>query len=292
MKEHSAPRIVSVPASAGLAWLLQSLTLLRRQAGPLLLIAVLMQLLMSLTRLPLVGFLVVLALPALTAGVLEAFDTAARGVRPRIALLFRPLTTAGRSASLFGLGALVFLVGVVTAALVLSGGVEQLDPATIQRLEQGDIAALSEIDPDFIRRMLLAFAIGMAVSGTLSYFSIPLIWFHAMPLWPALSLGLRALVRNWIPFIVLTVCLAGVLVPLSLLGSFVLGAAGGEGLVSSLAMAVLLLSVLALQLVLFGAQYCSARQIFKKDEPPARPLEQTESPGGDDGPADDDQFVA
>jgi hypothetical protein len=291
LNERPTPRLVRVPASAGVAWLLQSLALLRRQAGPLLLIAVLMQLLMSLTRLPLVGFLVVLALPALTAGVLESFDSAARGVRPRIAMLFRPLTSAGRSASLFGLGALVFLVGVVTAALVLSGGVEQLDPATIQRLEQGDIAALSEIDPNFIRRMLLAFAIGMAVSGTLSYFSIPLIWFHAMPLWPALSLGLRALVRNWIPFIVLTICLAGVLIPLSFLGSMFLGAAGGEGLASSLAMALLLLAVLALQLVLFGTQYCSARQIFRKDEPPAVKGPEPEQ-GEESDPTDDDQFLA
>jgi hypothetical protein len=291
MKHEAPPPVNRVAASSGLAWLLQSLTLLKRQAGALLLIAVLMQLLMSLTRLPLFGFLVVLALPALTAGVLEAFDMAAKGTRPRIAVLFRPLTTAGRSASLFGLGALLFLVGVVTAAIVLSGGVEQLDPATLQRLEQGEVAALSEIDPAFIRRMLVAFALGMAVSGTLSYFAIPLVWFHAMPMWAALGLGVRALMKNWLPFVVLTLCLAVVMIPLGLVGSFVLQLAGGEGIGSSIAMALLLLLALALQMVLFGTQYCSARQVFQRPRPSA-PTVESEPEAESTPDPDDDQFVA
>ena len=286
MQEPRLPELLKVEPSSGLAWLLQSLALLRAQAGSLLLIAVMMQLIMSLTRLPLVGFLVVLALPALTAGILQAFDTTALGKRPPLSLLFRPLMTPGRSTSLFGLGIVVFVVGVLVAALVLSGGVQQIDPALVQRMEAGDVSALAELDPAFIRRMLVAFAIGMAVSGTLSYFTIPLIWFHGMKLWPAMGLGLRALVRNWIPFIVLTLCLAVIVLPLSLLGSWILGTAPAEGLLSSVVMALMLMLLLALQLVLFGAQYCSARQVFRS---PAEDVAVVDSPEGDD---DDDQFVA
>ena len=71
-----------MPFAQGLAWLLQSLALIRMQPGRLLLIAVLMQLMLGLTRLPLIGFLVILAVPALTAGILEAFHVTARGGPP------------------------------------------------------------------------------------------------------------------------------------------------------------------------------------------------------------------
>ncbi len=102
----------SIPASRGIAWLVQSLSLLRMQPGRLLLIAVFMQVILGLTQLPLIGMLIIISVPALSAGVLEAFDVAGRGGRPVLGLLFKPLTSGTHSGRLFLMGLLVFLVGI------------------------------------------------------------------------------------------------------------------------------------------------------------------------------------
>ena len=86
-----------MPASRGLGWLLQSLVLIRAQAGRLLLIALLMQLILGLTQLPLVGLLIVLCVPGLSAGVLESFHVTAQGRRPDLRTLFQPLASGGHS---------------------------------------------------------------------------------------------------------------------------------------------------------------------------------------------------
>ena len=74
MTTGSAPR--ALPFSQGIAWLLQSISLMRLQAGRLLLIAVIMQIILGLTQLPLIGLLVTISVPGLSAGVLEAFESA------------------------------------------------------------------------------------------------------------------------------------------------------------------------------------------------------------------------
>ena len=66
MNPSPLPDPQTVSAAHGLAWLLQSLSLLRRQTGRLLLIALLMQFILGLTQLPLIGLLVVLSVPALS----------------------------------------------------------------------------------------------------------------------------------------------------------------------------------------------------------------------------------
>ena len=81
-----------MPFSQGIAWLVQSFTLMRLQAGRLLLIAVFMQMILGLTQVPLIGFLVIISVPGLSAGILEAFDVTRRGGHPGLTLLFRPLT--------------------------------------------------------------------------------------------------------------------------------------------------------------------------------------------------------
>ena len=50
-----------VPASHGIAWLVQSMSLLRAQPTRLLFITILMQFIMSLTQLPMVGLFVVIS---------------------------------------------------------------------------------------------------------------------------------------------------------------------------------------------------------------------------------------
>ena len=74
-----APRIV--PPSHGFAWMVQSLSLIRLQAGRLVLIGLLMQLILGLSQLPLIGLLIMLSVPGLTAGLLHQ-----RAARVRILL--------------------------------------------------------------------------------------------------------------------------------------------------------------------------------------------------------------
>ena len=69
----------ALPFSRGIAWLVQSMALLRMQAGRLILIAVFMQVILGLTQVPIIGLLIILSVPALSAGVLEAFDVTRRG---------------------------------------------------------------------------------------------------------------------------------------------------------------------------------------------------------------------
>jgi hypothetical protein len=251
-----------MPLSQGLAWLLQSLALIRMQAGRLLLIAVFMQVMLGLTRLPLVGFLIVLAVPALTAGILEAFHVTAQGGRPSVTLLFRPLTVSGRIGRLFGLGALVFVLGVVSISLVLAGTEGILDPDVLMRIEQGDMEAIAELEPGALTRMVMAFSVGIAVSGTLSYFSIPLIWFGDRRLGKALVEGLGALFINWKPFLLLAAALVAVLLPMALVIGALLMFTGSGGPMSFLAMTVILILLLVFQMMLFGTQFCAYRDVF------------------------------
>ena len=68
-----ALRIRVLPARQGIAWLAQGVALIRAQPARLLFLAVLLQLILGLTRVPLLGLFVILAVPALSAGVLQAF---------------------------------------------------------------------------------------------------------------------------------------------------------------------------------------------------------------------------
>ena len=208
-----APRIV--PPSHGFAWMVQSLSLIRLQAGRLLLIGLLMQLILGLSQLPLIGLLIMLSVPGLTAGLLQAFHVTARGGAPDIRLLFGPLTSSAHSGRLFAMGALVFAVGVVCISLLLSGSDLALDPAVLERIEQGDVDAVASLNQEALGRIALALLVGVAVSGTLSYFTIPLIWFGNRKLGAALAVGLKGLVANWRPFLLLGLGLAVVLLPVT-----------------------------------------------------------------------------
>ena len=129
--------------------------------------------------------------------------------------------------------------------------------------------------------MVLAVLIGVSVSGTLSYFTVPLIWFRDRLLLAALATGLKALVINWRALLLLALGLAAVLVPVSLVAGFLLGLAGQGGPVSFLAMGLVMVLLLAFQLLLFGTQYCSFLEIFG-----------TERAGEAAPPPDDGQLVA
>ena len=267
--------------SRGIAWLVQSMALLKMQAGRLILIAVFMQVILGLTQVPVVGLLIILSVPALSAGVLEAFDVTGRGGIPTLNLLFRPLTSGTHSGRLFLMGALVFAVGVLSISLVLSGNEALLDPELMSRIEQGDVDAITQLDQEALGKMVLAFLVGISISGTLSYFTIPLMWFGDRKLGRALAEGLRAMVVNWRPFVMLALGLFAVLVPVVVVSGLLFGLASGKGALSVIMMAVMMILILAFQMVLFGTQYCAYRDIFGKVE--------TEAP---EEPGDDSQLLA
>ena len=265
-----------VPAAHGLAWLMQSLSLLRLQAARLLLVALVMQLVLGLTQLPLIGLLIVLGVPGLSAGLLECFHVTAQGGRPALHMLFRPLASGAHNGRLLALGALVFAVGMVSMSLLLSGSEELLDPALLERIEQGDLEAVASLNQESLGRMALALLIGVAVSGTLGYFAIPLNWFRHYKLGGALITGLRALIINWQAFLVLGLGLVLVLVPVALASGFLFSISGPPGLATAVIMGVVMVLLLLFQMMLFGTQYCAFRDIFGLTSA-------TDQPADDDG---------
>ena len=269
----------ALPAARGAAWFMESIDLLRRQASRLLFIAILMQLLLGLVQVPILGILVVLSVPGLTAGILEAFHVTARGGAPALSVLFRPLATGDRRGRLFALGALVFAVGIVCVSLLLGGTLAGLDEETLLRLQQGDVQALADADPQFVTRVMAAFLFSVALSGTLTFFSIPLVWFRDRRVWPAIGEGLGGLLRHWKAMLVLGLALAAASLPFALLIGLMLQLAATGGAISFLATGLMMVLLLLFQLLLFGTQYCAYREIFGFEGAAPPPVEPT---AGDD----------
>ncbi len=233
------------------------------QAWRLLTVAIIVQFIMSLTRVPVLGLIIALAIPILSAGMLQCFHQVRRGVPLSPVVLFAPFADGRVAARLFMLGGLIGLIAVILISWLLSGVQELRDPELLARLEQGDLEAVLALDPAVIQRAFLAVAIGVAVSGTLGYFAVPLLWFRKLTIGAAIATGLKALVRNWLPFLTLGLVLAGLSIPLMLVVGLLVGltaVSGGPGL---LQYAVMLLAVLVIQLLMFGTQYCAYSEIFE-----------------------------
>jgi hypothetical protein len=261
----SAPRPVAarqVPAARGFAWLSQAFLLLRAQTARLLLLALVMQLILGLSQVPLLGLLIVLSVPGLTAGLLEAFHRTSHGGRPSLGVLFAPLTSGAHAGRLLAMGALVFAVGVVCVSAMLAGSTEWADPAMLERIEQGDIEAMAGLGQESLGRMALAFLIGIAVSGTLSYFTVPLIWFRDRKLLDSLGTGLKALLVNWRPFLALGLGLLLLFLPVAILSGLLFALVRSGGLASAVVMGLIMVLLLLFQMMLFGTQYCAFRDIF------------------------------
>lgn len=261
-----------------MAWLMQSLALMRAQPARLLFLAVLLQLLLGLTRIPLLGLVVVIAVPALTAGMLQAFGRVAAGLPAGSGALFAPIASGGRTGRLFAMGAVLFAVGILSVSLVLSGSTDLLDAETLARLEQGDMEAVAMLDPNLIMRFAIAIAVGVSVSGTLSFLAIPLVWFGDAKLGSAFLNGLQGLLMNWKPYSVLALAMTAILIPIALAIAVLFQAAGSAGSLAFVLLGVIMLLALGFQLVLFGTQYCSYRDIYGIT--PARP--EPEEPESDD----------
>jgi hypothetical protein len=138
----------------------------------------------------------------------------------------------------------------------------------VTRIEQGDAQALADLDPNLLLRMVAAIAVGVALTGTLSFMAIPLLWFHDRKLGEALGSGIRALFINWRPFTVMGLGLAALLVPVAVVVAMLLQVATSAGALSLLWVGLMMLIALAYQLIVFGAQFCSFREIYGLGVPP------------------------
>jgi len=255
-----------LPAARGLAWVSGSWELVRRQPLRLLLVSLFFQFFLGFSQAELIGLLVILCLPVLSAGMLHAFFLVERGEKPMLAVLFLPFTVRKSVGQLLLLGGIVMVLGLLVVSLVLAGQMGDLDPEILSRIEKGDLEVLQLIDPQVMENAVMAMAIGAAISGSITYFAVPLIWFKKQGTGRSVVMGLKALGRNWKPLLMIGMFLGILAIPLVLLfGSFYLSAlSGGSG--SSLLAFLLLLLGPMFQLLLFGTQYLAFRDIFGLDE--------------------------
>ncbi|MGB5292119.1 MAG: BPSS1780 family membrane protein [Lysobacterales bacterium] len=266
MSDRAPQEIRKLPAARGLAWLSGSWGLIKSQPMRLLLISLFFQFLLSFSQTGALGLVIVLCLPVLSAGLLQAFFLVEQGEKPMLVVLFMPFTAKKSIGSLMLLGAVAMVLALLVVTLVLAGQMVDLDPDIIARIEQGDLDALQLIDPQVLEAAVLSMALGAAISGTLTYFSVPLIWFRNRKMGSALMMGLKGLARNWKPLLVIGLMLGLLAVPIVLLfGSFYLSALS-EGTASTLLGFLLLLLGPMFQLILFGSQYLAFRDIFGLDE--------------------------
>jgi hypothetical protein len=266
MSDQVPQSIRKLPAARGLAWVSGSWGLVKRQPLRLLLISLFFQFLLSFSQMGPLGMVVILCLPVLSAGLLQAFFLVEHGEKPMLAVLFMPFTAKGSIGSLLLLGGIAMAVALLIVTLTLAGQMLDIDPNIIVRIEQGDLDALQLIDPQILQSAVLAMAVGAAISGSITYFSVPLIWFRKHGVGSALIMGLKALGRNWKPLLVIGLFLGLLAVPIVLLfGSFYLSALN-EGAASTLLGFLLLLVGPMFQLLLFGSQYLAFRDIFGLDE--------------------------
>ena len=270
-----------VPAARGLAWISGSWQLVKRQPLRLLLISLFFQFFLSLSQADALGLLVILCLPVLSAGMLHAFLVVEQGQKPILAVLFMPFTVRGSVSRLLLLGALVMVLGILVVSMVLAGQILDVDPEILNQIEQGNLDALQLIDPQILENTIIAMAIAAAISGSITYFSVPLIWFKKQAVGVSVVVGLKAMALNWRPLLLIGLVLGLLAVPIVLLfGSFYVSALSGGTASTVLTFLLLLLGPL-FQLLLFGTQYLAFRDIFGLDDAIA-----------DGGKGSEDQLVA
>jgi len=266
MSEHETQLIRRLPAARGLSWVSGSWGLVKRQPFRLLLISLFFQFLLSFSQMGPLGMVVILCLPVLSAGLLQAFYLVEHGDKPMLAVLFMPFTAKGSIGSLLLLGGVAMAVALLVVTLTLAGQMLEIDPDIIVRIEQGDLDALQLIDPQMLQSAVLSMAIGAAISGMITYFSVPLIWFRKLGMGSALVMGLKGLARNWKPLLVIGLFLGLLAVPIVLLFGYFYLSALNQGTASTLLGFLLLLIGPIFQLLLFGTQYLAFIDIFGLDE--------------------------
>lgn len=258
----SPARQPAFPFSRGYQWMAQGIGLLREQALRLLLMGLILQLLAGATQYGPFGILFVLAVPALSAGMLQAVHLAHRGSNPAALTLFAPFTDPGRLLTLFVLGLLLLAITILAVAWALTGAIQQLDPAVLERLQSGDPGSLAKLDPAVVERAVIGLAAGVLVGSCLAYFSIPLVWFHRLGIGRAIFDGLAGLFRQWRAFLVLSLLLGLVSLPVAFLAGYALTSVAVGGKPSLLVSLLTLVGMVGFQVLVFTTQYFAFIDVF------------------------------
>ena len=202
------------PPSQGLKWVKGSFSLLKTQTYRLVLIGLILQFLTGFSQAGTFGLLFVMAIPALSAGVLQAMYMVSNGLVPPVMVLFVAFQSSARLLRLFVLSLVLMAAGLLAASSVMSGSIDAIGPDILGALERGDVAALQAADPEVLQMLAASALTGLAVSGLLAYFTIPLVWFSGYTLGRAIGVGLKALLRNILPFLVQVTALFVLAIPL------------------------------------------------------------------------------
>jgi hypothetical protein len=279
------------PFSTGFAWLNDAASLLRSQAPRLLLLGLLLQMVGGLSQVggPL-ALLFIIAVPALTAGMLQGMHVVAGGKRPGPFTVFTAFQGGGRLLPLLLLGLISVAVTMVVLGFLVAGALSGLDPELAARIQAGDQSAVLELDPAIVQKVLFGMVTGLLVSACLSLFAVPLIWFGGRSLGAALWLGILTLFRQWRALTALGIGLAAVGLPVGLLAGMIMAFQLSGAAPSFLMTVLLLLIVVVYQVYAFAAQYVAYRDLFMEPaEHGGRAEPRTEDRSTGDG---DDQLVA
>jgi hypothetical protein len=308
MNDQKTQRPAPRPFAAGFAWLMSAIALLRSNAPRLLLLGLLLQMLGGASQVGVLGVLFLLAVPALTAGMLQGMHVAAQGGRPSAFVLFSAFSGSGRLLSLFMLGGLGMVLSFVLLTFLLAGTVANLDPELAARIQSGDQTAVAELDPALLQKVLVGVVAGLGLGLVLSFFAVPLIWFQGRSLWDALGTGIAALFREWRALTALGLALFALGLPVALVGGGIMATQLTASSPSMLLTVVFLVIIVVYQVLGFAAQYLAYRDLFMTETPSMTSGDRNGGPdddakgddgndegqGGPPGPpgAKDDQLVA
>lgn len=157
---------------------------------------------------PVIGVLVALTLvPALSGGVLLAARDASAGRPLDLGRLFEPLVTERVRGDIVILGLLY--TGACIAAmmaslvvLVVTAGLSALDPGLLTGHGEIDPGSAASIGVGALFAVMIWCALGLVVVA-IFFYAIPLVVLAALPPIQAISLGMRGLLRNALPLLVL-----------------------------------------------------------------------------------------
>lgn len=219
-------------ADRGIGWLQQGWRLFAASPGMWIVLAVILMLvLVALNLVPFIGVLIgqILA-PALSGGLLLAARDAEAGRPLDLGRLFEPLVAERSRGDILILGLLYMGAYIATMAvglmvLVVTVGMSAFDAALFADPERMDPSVALSMGIGLMVAVMVWLVLGLVVMA-LFFYAIPLVVLGQLPPTHAIALGLRGLLRNWLPLLVLgliwTVLAILATVPL-LLGWLVLG---------------------------------------------------------------------
>ena len=258
-------RIQRVSAASGLFWLIKSTALIRRGSGSMVSVGALWLLLSMVVIIPFIGQLILAIItPLLTAGVLVAFDQISARRAPTSAVLLSGWHRPKSRPVLLLLGLWTIIGAMVALSFLASWLTSQISEAEIQAAlaaPENLTAMLQNLEPG--TGLYLAGASMVLVLMGL-YFAIPLSIFGEFGLWPSVRASVIAIITNLFAF------LAYLLTLVAVIGVFVMGLMAILSVLMQLpgvvgvmvSQIVILVSSMALQILLAGAQYVAFCEIF------------------------------